>query len=137
MRPGTLRMEVFVYKSNLTLRTIRFAVSGSISLGTYFLLYITCTELGIHYLLSATIGFLGYWSSNFFLHKTWTFNSRGNTKKQALLHMSMHSVNFCLNLAGLTICVEWLHMHYVSAQAVLTIIFTVEVFFVSHYIFRE
>lgn len=117
-------------------RTLRFAITGAISLGAYYATYILLTEMGTHYILSSVLGFLAYWMSNFFINRNWTFMCVGNIQKQASQHFAMHLVNQALIMIGLYVLIEYLGLHYLMAQVILTVLITVEVFVLSHIIFR-
>lgn len=111
----------------------RFFLSGAASLSVAYVVFIVSTEAGVHYLLSSWLGFGAYWIVNFNLHKRWTFKSKGQTSSQAVKHFLMHFINQFLIMAGLFILVDWVGLHYLLANIILTVLVTIEVFILSHF----
>lgn len=115
----------------------RFMATGTIAGTAYYAIYVGCTELGVWYILSSTLGFLAYWLVHFVLSKYWVFRSTVPARKVALKHFLMHAVNQCINVAGLYVLVEYVTLHYIIAQVLLSICFEVVVLVRSHTIFKE
>jgi putative flippase GtrA len=126
------------HHANLT-RTLRFAVSGAVSVGVYYVvLYFLTEHLEVWYLASSIGAFVLYWITNFGLHKYWTFNDRDKdkAKSQAGLHFMMTLGFLVLNTIGLYILVEKVRLWYITAQAIMTITLSVTSYFLMHKIFR-
>lgn len=107
---------------------VRFGVAGAVCVGTYYALLIGLTELfGVWYMASAIMAFAVYFVVQFSLHKFWTFNNRDRTyiKRQLVLYSFMALGNWVVNTALLYVLVEFLHMWYVLAQIILTIIVSI------------
>ena len=104
---------------------VRFLVVGSLSVFTYYAFLWSLTEYaGVWYVASAIVAFLVYYCVNFVSQKYWTFRNL-DTKalnSQLVKFTLMASANWIINTSLLYVMVEYLHMWYMFAQAILTIV---------------
>ena len=118
----------------------RFAVAGAFSVFVYYALLYTCTELvGLWYVTSASVAFLGYYLTSFSLQKFWVFQNRnmGYVRRQLIQFTIMAIGNWIINTSLLYLLVEYTHMWYMYAQAILTVIVSIIAYFAMRWIFRE
>jgi putative flippase GtrA len=116
---------------------VRMLFVGGVSLVIAYSSFLTLISIGVHYLVASVVNFLVYLAVNFTLNKTWAFKSRGNTKKQALAHTSLHLGNQLLIMAGLWLLVEVIGIPAAWSQAIMQIVVTVVVFIVTPIIFKH
>lgn len=118
----------------------KFVVTGGTALVINLsALYFFTSILGIHYLASSICSFSLAVVVNFMLQKFWTFGStRGNVYAEASFFLGLQiAVNLFINTALLYFLVEYLHLYYLAAQMVASLILAVVTFFVSkRYIFK-
>ena len=104
---------------------VRFLVVGSLSVFTYYAFLWSLTEYaGVWYVASAIVAFLVYYCVNFVSQKYWTFRNL-DTKalnSQLVKFTLMASANWIINTSLLYVMVEYLHMWYMFAQAILTVV---------------
>jgi len=87
---------------------VRFCVVGAsgfvVNLAVYSLLV---HPAGIHYMAAAVIAFVVAWTTNFILHKHWTFRRHGlSTAQQGARNLLVSLVGLVINLVLLRILVE-------------------------------
>ncbi|MFH1207650.1 MAG: GtrA family protein [Patescibacteria group bacterium] len=118
--------------------TMRYLVAGGIGVSLYYLLLYTLTEYADWwYLLSAAIGSIANFTSNFLLQKFWTFRNkdrntvRAQARKYAILYVSL----FVANLALMFVLVTLMHIWYILAQIPVTIILSAVSYLISRKIF--
>lgn len=118
----------------------RFLVGGGVGVLAYYLtLYILTEMAGLWYVTSAVIAFALNNGVNFLIQKYWAFNST-NTKavpKQLTLYFGMGLVILVVNTVLLYSFVEYVHLHYLIAQLILTGTLTVVSFGVTKKIFKN
>ncbi len=120
-------------------RVGRFLIVGSLSVATYYALLYGLTEFaGVWYIASATVAFVGYYFVNFLSQKYWTFKNkdRKSLNRQLVLYTFMAAGNWIINTGLLYVLVEYLHLHYLVAQAILTVLVSVLAYFGFKYIFH-
>ena len=104
---------------------VRFLIVGSLSVFTYYAFLWGLTEYaGVWYVASAIIAFFAYYCVNFVSQKYWTFRNL-DTKalnSQLAKFTLMAIANWIINTSLLYVMVEYLHMWYIFAQAILTIV---------------
>ncbi len=101
----------------------QFLIGGGVGLAMRFLaLYFLTEFLGVWYLLSAVIAYLLNNLINFVIHKFWTFNDKDLTKlnKEVVSYVQMMSLFFICNTVYLYVLVDYIHVHYLIAQLILT-----------------
>lgn len=120
-------------------RVSRFLIVGSLSVVTYYVLFYGLTEFaGVWYIASAVVAFIGYYFVNFLSQKYWTFKNKDRKalNRQLVLYTLMAAGNWVINTGLLYVFVEYLHLHYLLAQAILTVLVSVIAYFGFKYIFR-
>lgn len=127
-------------KSSDIQQVLRFCISGVIGVSTYYATLYCLTEyFGLWYIASACIGFVLNVTVSFLLQKIWTFKNK--EKEQAggqLLRYLAMSISFLVaNALLLYAMVQYLHMWYIWAQMILTVILTVTSFFITSRIFKK
>ena len=121
-------------------QVVRFCITGAAGLIAYYAALYGLTEyLGVWYIISAVIGFILNTGLNFTLQKFWTFQNRKTRMvgRQLVLYVAM-TVSFLIgNTVFLYLMVEYMHMWYITAQVILTIIISTLSFIISGRIFRN
>jgi len=108
-------------------------------LPTYAALYGLTEYFGIWYIISAVIGFILNTGLNFTLQKFWTFQNKEThmVGRQLALYTTM-TVSFLVgNTLFLYLMVEYMHMWYIGAQVILTVVISTLSFIISGRIFRN
>lgn len=121
-------------------RVGRFLIVGSLSVVTYYALLYGLTEFaGVWYIASAVVAFVGYYFVNFLSQKYWTFRNKDRKalNRQLAQYTLMAVANWVVNTVLLYILVEYLHLYYLLAQAILTVLVSVIAYFGFKYIFRS
>ena len=118
----------------------RFSVVGGIGgLVYYGLLYGLTEFVGMWYITSSVVASLVRYLLNFTLQKFWTFRNR--TKRTVNRQLTQYSIlaltKWVLNTALLYVLVEYLHLWYLLAQGILSILLSVASYFGSRWIFRN
>ena len=73
-----------------------------VGVGAYYLfLY-----LNVYYMISAVLGHVIGVTHSFLWNKTWTFKSKGSTRKEGVRFFSVYGVTFLINLFLLALFVE-------------------------------
>lgn len=119
---------------------IRFGLVGILAVGLYYgILYALTEFLHVWYLLSAIIAYVFNISSNFILHKYWTFKNKDKQKvrKQILWYFVLCISFFIINTVSLYILVEIIHLYYLHAQIILTVILSITSYFLTKRIFAN
>ncbi|MDO8593682.1 MAG: GtrA family protein [bacterium] len=120
-------------------RVGRFLIVGSLSVVTYYALLWGLTEFaGVWYIASAIVAFVGYYFVNFLSQKYWAFKNkdRDALNRQLAQYTLMAVANWVINTVLLYVLVEYLHLHYMVAQAILTVLVSIIAYFGFKYIFR-
>ncbi len=119
---------------------VRFCVAGAAGVIAYYAALYGLTEyLGVWYVISAVIGFILNTGLNFTLQKFWTFENKEihMVGRQLALYVAM-TVSFLIsNALFLYLMVEYLHLWYIGAQVILTIVISVLSFIISRRIFKN
>ena len=87
---------------------VRYVISGGLAgLTTIFVLYILNSIFGLHYLLSAVLGYLAGFVVSFILQKFWTFKSHEEkTDKQLVMYFASSTLGLALNTFLMYLFVE-------------------------------
>ncbi|MBI1999565.1 MAG: GtrA family protein [Parcubacteria group bacterium] len=121
-------------------QVVRFCVAGAAGVIAYYAALYGLTEyLGVWYVISAVIGFVLNTGLNFTLQKFWTFQNKETQMvgRQLTLYAAM-TVSFLIgNTLLLYLMVEYLHLWYIGAQVILTIVISVLSFIISGRIFKN
>lgn len=116
---------------------VRMVIVGGVSLVLAYTTFLILIKLGVHYLIASVANFVTYWVINFFLNKTWAFKSKGNVKKEAFSHMSLHLGNQIMIMIGLYLLVELAAIPAAWSQIIMQILATVAVFIITPLIFKN
>ena len=121
-------------------QVVRFCVAGAAGVIAYYTALYGLTEyFGVWYVTSAVIGFILNTGLNFTLQKLWTFQNKETQMvgRQLVLYVAM-TVSFLIgNTASLYLMVQYLHMWYIGAQMILTVVISILSFFISGRIFKS
>ena len=127
-------------KTSRLKQVVRFCVVGAAGVIVYYAALYGFTEyLGVWYVASAVIGFILNTGLNFILQKFWTFQNKEThtVDRQIVLYVAMGVSLFAGNAIFLYLMVEYLHMWYIGAQMILTVVTSISSFFLSGRIFKN
>jgi len=119
---------------------IQYCLAGASGVIIYYAALYGLTEyLGVWYVVSAIIGFILNTGLSFVLQKFWTFQDKTSRKvgHQLAQYATMKTLFLVANTVLLYLMVEYLHLWYMAAQVMLTVLLTVVGFIVSNRIFRN
>jgi len=125
-------------KSGNFFQVLRFLTSGSISVSAYYITFYCSTEFwGVHYILSSIIAGILLGILNFTLQKLWTFKNKEKkgVQRQAMQYFALLFSLFVLNTLFLYALVEYVHLWYILAQVISTVVLTIISYFVTRKIF--
>ena len=128
---------IFNMKRILASPRVRMLMVGAVSLVLAYLSFLALISIGVHYLIASVVNFLVYLVINFTLNKMWAFQSKGNTKKQAIAHTSLHLGNQLLIMVGLWLLVEQAGIPAAWSQIIMQVVVTVLVFILTPIIFKK
>lgn len=121
---------------------LRFVISGGTSAFVDLLiLFLLNSILGIHYLLSAVLAFIGAFGVSFVLHKFWTFRSHGESAhKQVALYLGTSLFGLLLNTFLMYVFVDHvfayipldMRVNVILSQIIVGLIVACFSFFLSH-----
>ena len=118
----------------------RFCIVGAAGVIAYYATLYCLTEyLGVWYVASAIVGFIINTGLNFTLQKLWTFQNKETQMvgRQLMLYVAM-IVSFLVgNAVLLYLMVQYLHMWYIGAQMILTVVISILSFIISGRIFKS
>ena len=131
------RIIFFIQKN----RIFRFLISGGLAvLANLLLLFLLTEYFRVHYLYSAMLSFSAGFLVTFFLQKFWTFrdNDRSKTTTQMTLTFAVAAINLFLNTFLMFVFVEEVHLWYMLAQALASLLLSIETYFLyKNVIFRR
>jgi putative flippase GtrA len=119
---------------------VRFCTGGAAGVIAYYAALYGLTEyLGVWYIASAIVAFFLWTGINFIVQKFWTFQNTEThmVRRQIVLYVSMTSSFFVGNTLCLYLMVQHLHMWYIGAQMILTIIISIVSFILTSRIFKD
>lgn len=110
----TLSLQLFRY----------FIVGGCAFLVDYGSLWFLTDVCGLHYLLSAAIAFLLGLTCNYLLSKAWVFDNHrlDNRWTEFLVFALIGVVGLGINELVMYLCCDVLHLHYMLAKLVSTVL---------------
>jgi len=114
-------------------RILKFIISGGITAVVGLsLLYALTDLLGLWYLFSAVLAFIGSFFCSFFLQKLWTFGdkSQGRVYRQMSLYMLVALMNLVFNTALMYLFVDIFGIWYVLAQAIIDVVLAIGSFLI-------
>ncbi len=115
-------------------KILLFCFGGGISVGIYYIILYTFIEyLKIWYPISAVIGSVIMYSISFLFQKFLTFENKEirTLKKEMLMYFGMAISLLLANSILLYILVEFIHLQYLIAQLVLTVVLSVVSYFTT------
>ncbi|MFA5830719.1 MAG: GtrA family protein [Candidatus Paceibacterota bacterium] len=119
---------------------VRYFISGvSAAIVDFTFLFVLTEFFNVWYIWSASIAFGVAFCVSFVLQKFWTFkdNEKSKIKWQLPAHLSLGTVNLCINGFLVFFFVEALGVWYMLAQFLVTALLAVESFFVYRVIFKK
>jgi dolichol-phosphate mannosyltransferase len=119
---------------------LRFVSAGVPGVLLFYITLYTLTEVvGLWYIGSAVIAAVINYTSNFLLQKFWTFKNKTthNVRQQASKYLGLAITLHILNLLLLYSLVEYIHLWYLAAQAIVSAVLTVISYFASRRIFSN
>jgi putative flippase GtrA len=126
-------------KSSRLRQVVRFCIAGLAGgIAYYTALYCLTEFLGVWYIASAAVGFVLNTGLNFTFRKFWAFQDKDLDviHRQIMLYVTM-SVSFIIvNSIFLYLMVQHLHMWYITAQMILTVVLTIVSFILCQKIFK-
>lgn len=107
-------------KKLLSRQFVHFSIVGASGVIVDYAILIFLTELlGIYYLGSSILSFVGANFSNFILNKRWTFGDRGQQIiKQYASFAVIGAIGLILNTLILYVAVENMDLHYLTGKAI-------------------
>jgi glycosyltransferase involved in cell wall biosynthesis len=120
-------------------RVMKFVLVGGLAaVVNLTVLYLFTSVLGVWYLLSSMVSFLVALVTNFFLQKFWAFRSRHKLPFQEFIpFVGANLVNLVLNTGIVYVAVSILHIHYLLAQIIASVLIACESFFIYQVIFKD
>lgn len=105
-------------KTGISLKILRFLISGGTTTVTEITLLYVLTELGLWYVFSLIVAFVVALLVSFTMQKFWTFENNGfdRISVQAPFYFINALGNLAVNAALLFVLVEYFQMWYLSAQ---------------------
>lgn len=116
---------------------VRMLLVGGVSLVIAYGSFLALISTGVHYLIASIANFLVYLVVNFTLNKKWAFKNKGDIKKQAFAHTSLHLGNQLLIMVGLWVLVVKAGIPAAWSQAIMQIVVTGLVFILTPIIFKH
>jgi len=119
---------------------VRFCIAGAAGVAAYYgALYGLTEYLRVWYVWSAVVGFVLNTGLNFVLQKFWTFQNKEMhmVGRQLVLYVAMTIFLLVSNTLSLYLMVRCLHMWYIEAQMILTVVISILSFIISGRIFKS
>lgn len=110
------------------IQTLRFLITGGITALFDFALLVTLKEFfGVHYFISAGIGFIGGSTLNYLFSIKWVFKSGkfSNNFIEFSMFLLFTAIGIGLNQITMYLSVEALHINYMISKVISIIIVTV------------
>jgi putative flippase GtrA len=118
---------------------LRYFISGGTAGVTDIaLIYIFHEILGIYYLTSAIVAFIGAFFVSFMLHKYWTFKSHGEeTHRQMAMYLASSLFGLSLNTILMYVFVDYVHVAVITSQIIVGLMVACVSYFVSsNFVFK-
>ena len=116
---------------------MRMLLVGALSVTFAYTTFLLLITLGVHYLIASVANFVTYLLINFSLNKIWAFKSKGNAKKEAIAHFSLHLGNQMVIMVGLYGLVEWVSIPAAWSQIIMQVIAFFIAFTITPIIFKN
>ncbi|MCH7613412.1 MAG: GtrA family protein [Candidatus Marinimicrobia bacterium] len=133
------KIEKILYRThidNTFFQLIRYTFVGGIAfLADFGLLFILTEYFGIHYLISASIGFAVGLVLNYIMSITWVFSNRRvkNKRIEFILFIIIGAIGLGLNEVFLWGFTDFLKIHYLKSKIISTFFIYLWNFFVRKY----
>jgi putative flippase GtrA len=111
----------------------RFVVVGLASNIGLYLIYLLLTAFGLGHKTAMTLLYLLGVAQTFFLNRNWTFQHRGPSGRSFWRYATAYCVGYLLNLAALSVFVDWLGLPHALVQGVAIPVFAIGLFLVQRY----
>jgi putative flippase GtrA len=121
-------------------KVFRFIIAGGTGAATQItILYVLTLYFKLWYLFSGLIAFVCSVAVSFILQKLWTFRnfSKEKSARQAILYCITGCTNLVLNLFLLYVFVDFVHINYIVAQIIASILIAFMSFMIYHKIFKQ
>lgn len=118
----------------------KYIVSGGISaVIDLAILYLFNSRLGIQYLLSATLAFLGAFCISFMLQKFWTFNKKELTgvRIEAASYLLVSLTGLALNILLMYVFVSLFHIMVMASQVIVGGLVAFMTYFLAKKVFMK
>lgn len=126
------KYKMFEVRYPSLMKKCRFMISGgTATLINILLVFVLTHYVRLWYLLSSILGFMGGFFISFFMQKFWTFQdaSKDKMQRQAMLFLVAMGMGCGLNALLVYCFVEYLTLHYLTAQIISGIFIAVANYF--------
>lgn len=113
-------------------------VGGVATIVDWGVLYVT-EMLGLHYLLSAVLGFFGGLTCNYFLSKCMVFNGSNSPMtavQEFLAYAAIGAVGLLITLLLMFVMTEWFQIHFMLSKVVATVLVLIWNFIARKMLYR-
>ena len=119
---------------------LRYLIAGGFAVAVNLTVLYCLTEfVHIYYLVSAVCAFLVSFCVSFVLQKFWAFRdaNRENVHHQMFFYLLLQLANVSLNTALLYLSVTYLHVWYLLAQAIISLLLAIGIYVINRqFIFK-
>ena len=112
---------------------VRYGIVGLASNGIGYLLYLLLTWLGMEYRVAVTLLFAIGVFQTFFFNRRWSFGHAGSAQPALLRYWAVYVAAYFLNIAALTVLVEFVGWPHQLAQAILVFVIAGLLFLAQRY----
>jgi Predicted membrane protein len=123
--PSSLYALLKAPSDNIFIQMFRYMLVGGTAFCVDFLLLFLCTDvLGLHYLISAGIGFICGMVVNYILSVHWVFNQRrfNNRVSELFIFMVIGGIGLVLTSLLMWVFTDKVHLHYLLSKIITTVI---------------
>ncbi|MES9855398.1 MAG: GtrA family protein [Sedimenticola sp.] len=116
---------LFQHTDNTLVQLFRYTLVGGLAFVVDFsTLYLLTEYAGLHYLLSATVGFLIGLVVNYLISVQWIFHQRRFAKRSVefTIYGWIGVIGIGLNLAIMWLLTEQMQLHYLGSKAVSAVV---------------
>lgn len=102
---------------------VRYGITGSTTVIINLALLFIFTEFfGLWYMFSAVIAGTACTVFNFLMNRRWSFKSNGTMHRQMVKYLLLLGFNYLYSLGALYLLVELLHINYLLAQIIVSMV---------------
>ncbi len=116
---------------------LRFVISGILTNGIGFSLYLIFVELGMHPKLSMSIL---YWLSvvfSFFVNRAFVFNSKNNPLVSFFKYLAVYLMGYFFSLSFMAFLLDWLSLNHVCSIILANCLMAIYFYFMQkHLVFK-